>query len=81
MLVKLLTSAVSDLYLLVIANGFLQPKGAIMTTHQLSVLQHDYSELDAYINEVTAKGKTSLASKLKRKLDYLGKKLAEENLA
>lgn len=52
-----------------------------MTTHQLSALQQDYQELDAYIGEVKAKGNTTLASKLKRKLDFLGQKLAEEKLA
>lgn len=52
-----------------------------MTTIQLSALQQDYQSLDAYINEVAAKGKTTLVAKLKRKLDYLGQKLVEENLA
>lgn len=52
-----------------------------MTTHQLSVLQQDYHSLDAYIDEVAAQGKTTLVVKLKRKLDFLGQKLAEGNLA
>ena len=52
-----------------------------MTTHQLSALQQDYQELTAYIGEVAAKGNSTLASKLKVKLDFLGQKIAENNLA
>ena len=52
-----------------------------MTKHQLSALQQDYQELDSYIEEVSQRGNVNLVSKLKRKLDFLGQKLVEENLA
>lgn len=52
-----------------------------MTKTQLSTLNQDYQELDSYIREVSAKGNVTLAAKLKRKLDFIGAKLADNNLA
>jgi len=48
-----------------------------MSEFQLNVLQRDSKELQDYISEVAAKGKTTLASKLTEKLEYLNSRIAE----
>jgi uncharacterized membrane protein (DUF106 family) len=52
-----------------------------MTVHQISALQQDYQELNQYIEEVTKRGNSILVNKLMKKLDFLGQKIAEENVA
>lgn len=48
-----------------------------MSDFQLSILQQDSQELTAYISEVKQRGKTELASKLSRKLEFLNSRIAD----
>ena len=48
-----------------------------MSELQLSVLQRDSKELELYISEVAAKGKTTLATKLTEKLNFLNSRIAD----
>ena len=47
-----------------------------MTDFQLSKLQQDAEELQAYISELTEKGKITLVTKLEKKLAFLNEKIA-----
>lgn len=47
-----------------------------MTDFQLSVLQQDSEELRNYITELTEKGKSSLVTKLSKKLEFLESRIA-----
>lgn len=48
-----------------------------MSEFQLSVLQRDSKELEDYITEVAARGKTTLATKLSEKLEFLNSRIAD----
>jgi hypothetical protein len=47
-----------------------------MTDFQLSVLQQDSEELKDYITELTEKGKSTLVTKLSKKLEFLESRIA-----
>ena len=47
-----------------------------MTDFQLSKLQQDSQELQAYITELIDKGKHSLVQKLEKKLEFLESRIA-----
>jgi chaperonin cofactor prefoldin len=47
-----------------------------MTDFQLSVLQQDSEELRNYITELTEKGKSTLVTKLSKKLEFLESRIA-----
>lgn len=52
-----------------------------MTDFQLSTLEQDAQQLQAYITEVFNRGNRSLAVKLTKKLEYLQSRIADKSVA